>query len=194
MGAALPMALGMELAHPELARKIVAVEGDSTFLHSGMTGLLDLVYNGSTALVMILDNSITAMTGHQPNPASGSHLDNSQAPQVNLPNLCKALGVPRVRTVDPYDLKELENAVRQELEATELSVIVVERPCVLLPQVPKGRHSVNPEACRGCTLCTRIGCPALSFSDKKSSIVPELCVGCGVCQQLCNFGAINKEV
>jgi len=193
MGAALPMALGMEKVHPDMARKLVAVEGDSTFLHSGMTGLLDMVYNGSSAVVMILDNQITAMTGHQHNPASGSHMDLSPASRVDFIALCKALGVSLVRSVDAYDLVAVETTLKECLESEELAVIVVHRPCVLLPQPSMGLYFVETSNCRGCRLCTRVGCPALAFADQKATIVAELCVGCGLCAQLCSFGALQKE-
>ena len=193
MGASLPMMLGMEKAHPDMARKLVAVEGDSTFLHSGMTGLLDLVYNGSTGVVMILDNQITAMTGHQHNPASGSHMDRSPAPRVKFSDICHALGVSIVYEANANDLGGLESTLQRAMECTELVVIVVNGACALLPQPAKPSFHVDTKSCRGCRLCTKVGCPALAFSDHKASILPELCVGCGLCAQLCSFGALTKD-
>ena len=192
MGAALPMALGMEISHPEIARKLVAVHGDSTFLHSGMTGLLEMVYNNASSLVMILDNGITAMTGHQHNPASGKHIDNSQASQVDFEAICRALGVKRVREVDAYDLDTLNEAVKAELASEELSVIIVRRACALIVPRSTARYSVNTEKCVSCKMCMQLGCPALSMKDK-AEISPELCANCGVCTQVCKFQAIVKE-
>ena len=191
MGAAFPMALGMEKAHPEMARKLVAVNGDSTFLHTGIAGLIDMVYNGATSVAMILDNSITAMTGHQPNPASGAHMDRSPATKVNFAPICAALGVKRIREVDAYDLGALEETLKEELAAPELSVIIVHRACALIVREPHKPLHVDSAKCVGCTMCTKIGCPALSLEDKKAVITSDLCVGCNVCAQLCHFNAIS---
>lgn len=179
---------------PESAKKSVAVIGDSTFMHSGVTGLINIIYNKGVSTVIILDNSITGMTGHQDNPTTGRNLKGQPAPAVSLEKLCKAVGVNRVTVCDPYDLKKFKEVVTQELEAEEPSVIIARRPCILLPEVktfPALR--VDPERCKGCKMCMGIGCPAISFGDKKAFIDPTLCVGCDLCIQMCKFDAIEKK-
>ena len=174
--------------------KTVCVIGDSTFMHSGMTGLVNIAYNASNSVVIILDNSITGMTGHQQNPTTGYNIKGDPAAKVNLEKLCNSLGINRVRVVDPYNLSECEQAVKEELAADEPSVIISRRPCMLLKYVKaKPALSVDADKCRSCKSCMRLGCPALSFKDNKAVIDPTQCVGCGVCEQLCPFGAI-KEV
>ena len=169
----------------------VAVIGDSTFMHSGMTGLVNVAYNASCATVIILDNSITGMTGHQQNPTTGMNLKGDPASKVDLEAFCRAVGIRRVRVVDPYDLAETENAVREELAAKEPSVIISRRPCALLKYVKHpGPIEANWEKCRGCRACMKIGCPAISMKDGKAVIDNTLCTGCGVCTQLCKFGAL----
>ena len=181
-------ALGSESEH-----KTVAVIGDSTFMHSGMTGLANIAYNQSNSTVIILDNSITGMTGHQQNPTTGFNIKGDPAGKIDLEALCRAMGFRRVRVVDPYDLDECDRAVREELAADEPSVIISRRPCALLKYV---RHSaplrVNADKCVGCKSCMKIGCPALSFRDGKARVDGTLCVGCGVCAQLCKFGALES--
>ena len=178
----------------ESAKKSVAVIGDSTFMHSGITGLVDIVYNKGISTVLILDNSITGMTGHQQNPTTGKTLKGEPAPAVSLEKLCEAVGVKRVRVVDPYALDELKAAVTEELAAAEPSVIIARRPCILLPEVKTAPALfIDPEACKGCRQCMTIGCPSISFADKKASIDPTLCVGCELCTQMCKFGAILKK-
>ena len=182
-------------AGDEAAKRSVAVIGDSTFIHSGITGLINIVYNGSPATVLILDNSITGMTGHQQNPCTGLTLKNAPAPAVDLTALCHAVGVRRVRTVDPFDLAAVETALREETAADEPSVIIVKRPCALLKPVVAQRKppvTVERDACRRCRACMRIGCPAISFAREKGAVVDTpLCVGCGLCGQMCAFGAIR---
>ena len=182
-------------AGDETAKKSVAVIGDSTFMHSGITGLVNIVYNGSPATVLILDNSITGMTGHQQNPCTGLTLKNTPAPAVDLEALCRAVGVKRVRTVDPFDLAACEAALREETAAAEPSVIIVKRPCALLKSVVANRKPpvvIDSEKCRRCRACMKIGCPAISFSKEKGAVIDNtLCVGCGLCKQLCAFGAIT---
>lgn len=169
----------------------VGVIGDSTFIHSGMTGITDISYNMSNSTVIILDNSITGMTGHQQNPTTGKNLRGEPAGKVDLEALCKALGFNRVRVVDPYDLKAVEEAVTDELAAKEPSIIISRRPCVMIKgTVHKPPISVEEDKCVGCKQCMSIGCPAIAVKDKKAHIDPTLCIGCKVCSQMCKFGAI----
>ncbi|MBR4319751.1 MAG: 4Fe-4S binding protein, partial [Oscillospiraceae bacterium] len=171
----------------------VAVIGDSTFMHSGMTGLANIAYNGSNSTVIILDNSITGMTGHQQNPTTGYNIKGDPAGKIDLEALCHALGINRVRVVDPYNLEECEKAVKEELEADEPSVIISRRPCVLLKYVKaKKPVVVNKDKCRSCKRCMKLGCPSIHIgADGKAGIDNTLCVGCGVCEQLCPFDAIQ---
>lgn len=172
-------------------RNSVGVIGDSTFIHSGMTGITDISYNMSNSTVIILDNSITGMTGHQQNPTTGKNLRGEPAGKVDLEALCKALGFNRVRVVDPYDLKAVEVAVTEELAAKEPSIIISRRPCVMIKgTVHKPPISVDESKCVGCKQCMSIGCPAIAVKDKKAHIDPTLCIGCNVCSQMCKFGAI----
>ena len=176
------------------AHRTVAVIGDSTFMHSGMTGLVNIAYNDSNSTVIILDNSITGMTGHQDNPTTGRNLKGDPAAKVDLEALCRALGIRRVRVVDPYDLAACDRAVTEELAADEPSVIIARRPCALLKYVRhNGPLTVDADKCRGCGKCMQIGCPAISIADRKASIDNMLCTGCGVCSQLCSFGALGGE-
>lgn len=169
----------------------VGVIGDSTFIHSGMTGITDISYNMSNSTVIILDNSITGMTGHQQNPTTGKNLRGEPAGKVDLEALCKALGFNRVRVVDPYDLKAVEEAVTEELAAKEPSIIISRRPCVMIKgTVHKPPISVDEDKCVGCKQCMSIGCPAIAVKDKKAHVDPTLCIGCKVCSQMCKFGAI----
>ena len=169
----------------------VGVIGDSTFIHSGMTGITDISYNMSNSTVIILDNSITGMTGHQQNPTTGKNLRGEPAGKVDLEALCKALGFNRVRVVDPYDLRAVEEAVTEELAAKEPSIIISRRPCVMIKgTVHKPPISVDEDKCVGCKQCMSIGCPAIAVKDKKGHIDPTLCIGCKVCSQMCKFGAI----
>ena len=178
----------------ESAKKSVAVIGDSTFMHSGITGLIDIVYNKGISTVLILDNSITGMTGHQNNPTTGKTLKGEPAPAVSIEKLCEAVGVKRVRVVDPYALDDLKAALLVELEAQEPSVIILRRPCILLPEVKiSPALYVDHEKCKGCRQCMTIGCPSISFGDKKATIDPTLCVGCELCTQMCKFEAILKK-
>ena len=169
----------------------VGVIGDSTFMHSGMTGITDISYNMSNSTVIILDNSITGMTGHQQNPTTGKNLRGEPAGKVDLEALCRALGFNRVRVVDPYDLKAVEEAVTEELAAKEPSIIISRRPCVMIKgTVHKPPISVDESKCVGCKQCMSIGCPAIAVKDKKAHIDPTLCIGCKVCLQMCKFEAI----
>ena len=181
-------ALGADSEH-----RIVAVIGDSTFMHSGMTGLANIAYNQSNSTVIILDNSITGMTGHQQNPTTGYNIKGDPAGKIDLEALCRSMGFRRVRVVDPYDLGACDKAIKEELAADEPSVIISRRPCALLKYV---KHNaplrVNADKCVGCKACMRIGCPAISFKDGKSRVDNTLCVGCGVCSQLCKFDAFES--
>lgn len=180
----------------ESAKTSVAVIGDSTFLHSGITGLIDMTYNKGVSTVVIVDNSTTGMTGHQNNPANGLDIHGAPAPAVCLEDLCRAVGVNRVQVVDPGNLAETEAALREELAVPETSVIIARRPCALLRSVkPAPPFQVDAGRCIGCKLCMGIGCPAISMAEGKAQVDPTLCVGCGLCQGLCAKGAIlNGEV
>ncbi|MBQ7475008.1 MAG: indolepyruvate ferredoxin oxidoreductase subunit alpha [Clostridia bacterium] len=194
MGASVSGIHGFLKASPDAAKKTVAVIGDSTFIHSGVTGLINVAYNGSPAVVVILDNSITGMTGHQQNPTTGYDIKGDPAGKVDLEALCRAVGIDRVRVVDPYDLKACEEAVDEELAADGPSVIISRRPCVLLKYVKTNAPlAVRPDKCRSCRRCMGLGCPAISFKEGKARIDATLCVGCGVCEQLCPFGAIGGD-
>ena len=191
MGASVSGLHGFNAARKEAEGKSVAVIGDSTFMHSGMTGLVNVAYNATNSTVIILDNSITGMTGHQQNPTTGYNIKGEVAAKVDLEALCKALGINRVRVVDPYDLSECETAVKEELAAEEPSVIISRRPCVLLKSVKaKPSLTVDSDKCKKCKKCMKLGCPAISIKDGKISIDSTLCVGCGVCKQMCAFDAI----
>ncbi len=174
--------------------KTVAVIGDSTFMHSGVTGLINIAYNESNSTVIILDNSITGMTGHQQNPTTGFNLKGDPCAKIDLEALCHAVGIKRVRVVDPYDLKECDDVLKEELEIKEPSVIISRRPCALLKYVKHpGPISCDSSKCIGCKSCMQIGCPAISIVDKKAVIDNTLCTGCGVCGQLCKFGALGAK-
>ncbi len=194
MGASIGIAHGMDKIDSSLSRKTVAVIGDSTFMHSGLTGLLNVVYNGSTATVMILDNSITAMTGHQQNPATALTLKGDPAPALDLAGVCRALGVKRVREVDPFDLAAVESALKEELAAEEPSVIVAKRPCALLKTVERKPPLVIDAAkCVKCKQCLKLGCPAISLAAESMVIDHTLCTGCGLCEKVCKPGAIVRR-
>lgn len=192
MGASVSGLHGFNKALGNDAMKTCAVIGDSTFMHSGITGLVNIAYNDSHSLVIILDNSITGMTGHQQNPTTGYNIKGDPAAKIDLEALCRAVGIKRVRVVDPYDLKACDSAIKEELAADEPSVIISRRPCVLLKSVKaKPPVTIDTDKCRSCKMCMKIGCPAISMVDGKAHIDATLCVGCGVCEQLCAFGAIK---
>ena len=194
MGASVSGIHGFNRADPENAKHTVAVIGDSTFMHSGMTGLCNIVYNASASTVIILDNSITGMTGHQQNPTTGYNIKGDPAAKINLEELCRSLGVERVRVVDPYDLHACEAAVKEELTYDCPSVIISRRPCVLLKYVKTAPPlKIDRDACRSCRRCMKLGCPSISIKEGKARIDGTLCTGCGVCTQLCPFGAIGRD-
>ena len=193
MGASISATHGFNKAlGAEGERRTVAVIGDSTFMHSGMTGLANIAYNQSNSTVVILDNSITGMTGHQQNPTTGYDIKGDPAGKIDLEALCRAMGFSRVVVVDPYDLAECDRVVKEELAAAEPSVIISRRPCALLKYVKRNPPlKVEKDKCVGCKSCMRLGCPAISIRDGKAVIDTTLCVGCGVCQQMCKFDALQ---
>ena len=177
----------------ENANHTVAVIGDSTFMHSGVTGLINIAYNESTSTVIILDNSITGMTGHQQNPTTGFNLKGDPCTKIDLEALCHAVGIRRVQVVDPYDLAACDKAIKEELAANEPSVIISRRPCALLKYVKHpGPIEAKPEKCVGCKACMKLGCPAISVMGGKVQIDNTLCTGCGLCRQLCRKGALGE--
>ena len=193
MGASVSAAHGMEkAAGRDFAKKTVAVLGDSTFIHSGITGLIDIVYNKGTSTVIILDNSITGMTGHQQNPSTGFTIRNEPTRQVDLVKLAEAVGVDRVKVVDPCDLDLLEKVVKEEVAADEPSVIIAQRPCALLKKAGYSGTFVINDKCKNCKMCMKLGCPAISITENGPKINDTLCVGCGLCPNVCKFGAIEK--
>lgn len=192
MGASIGCAIGMEKARgKDFARKLVAVIGDSTFFHSGITGLVDMVYNGATSTVMILDNSTTGMTGHQDHPATGKNIKGDIAHAIDIPGLVKSIGVKNVRVVDPFDLKALEQILKEETAREEVSVIITKRPCALLDK----KNTMPPykitDKCKECGMCLKLGCPAIEKTEKGIVINETLCNGCGLCKNVCAFGAIE---
>ncbi len=194
MGASVSAAHGMAKARgKEFNRKLVSVIGDSTFMHSGITGLIDIVYNKGVSTVIILDNSITGMTGHQENPTTGYTIRGEETKGVNLLTLCKAVGVDSVRVCDPFNLKEFEKVVKEETEKDEPSVIIAQRPCALLKRVKYTGHCEINDKCRKCKLCMKLGCPAISENGGTVKIDMTQCNGCGLCINVCPFGAIEKK-
>ncbi|MDR3685570.1 MAG: thiamine pyrophosphate-dependent enzyme [Coriobacteriia bacterium] len=192
MGASIGMAHGAELIGGFEGRPVVAVIGDSTFAHSGITGLMNTVYNGGVGTIAILDNRITAMTGHQGNPMNGITLQERPSHEVDLVGLVKALGVNRVRVVDPQDVDACVAAIAEETAANELSVIVFRAPCALLIKTKEDPYAVDEDACTKCGICIKLGCPAIGKDEQTSRayIDTSVCVGCGQCVQVCKYNAI----
>ncbi len=193
MGASVSALHGRNMARPDEAKKSVAVIGDSTFIHSGITGLINIAYNQSNSKVIVLDNSITGMTGHQQNPTTGKRINGDPTTAVDLEALAKAVGIERVLVVDPYDIPGTKEKIAAELEVEAPSLIISRRPCALLKNV---KHNpplhVDADKCTGCKACLKIGCPAISIKDKKSVIDFTQCVGCGMCKPYCKFDAIKE--
>ena len=194
MGASVSAAHGMAKARGiEFNKKLVSVIGDSTFMHSGITGLVDIVYNKGANTVIILDNSITGMTGHQDNPTTGYTIRGEETKQVNLLTLCKAIGVENVKVCDPFNLKEFEKVVKEETEKDEPSVIIAQRPCALLKRVKYTGHCEISDKCKKCKACMKLGCPAISVVDGTVKIDATQCNGCSLCINVCPFDAIVKK-
>ena len=194
MGASVSAAHGMAKARgTEFNKKLVSVIGDSTFMHSGITGLVDIVYNKGNNTVIILDNSITGMTGHQDNPTTGFTIRGEETKQVNLVSLCRAVGIEHIAVCDPFDVKEFERVVKQEVEREAPSVIIAQRPCALLKSVKYTGHCKITENCRNCKMCMKLGCPAITVKNGSVIIDETQCNGCGLCTNVCPFSAIVKE-
>jgi indolepyruvate ferredoxin oxidoreductase alpha subunit len=193
MGASITVGSG--IAHSDASHDVVCTIGDSTFLHTGIQGLMNAVYNGANMTVVILDNRITAMTGHQPNPNTGVTATGVETPPVSLEAICRACGVTFVETVDPYDMTGILRVLEEAKKKKGVRVIIAKQMCVIVARragVKRGRYAVNPELCTGCGTCVRFGCPAIEFADEKARI-NDLCSGCAVCARLCPVGAISRE-
>lgn len=193
MGASLGVGQGFEHARgKEYAKDVVSVIGDSTFVHSGITGLINAVYNQTNTTLIILDNSTTGMTGHQDHPATGITLKGEKTKKLLLDNVIKACGVEDLQIVDAYDMVSIENAVKSACEYNGVSVIIAQRPCVLKIKMAEPVYKIDN--CRNCGMCMKIGCPAISKAGNRVVINPVQCVGCGLCEQMCKFGCITQEV
>jgi indolepyruvate ferredoxin oxidoreductase alpha subunit len=193
MGASITVASG--IAHSGEPRDVICTIGDSTFLHTGIQGLINAVYNGANMTVVILDNRITAMTGHQPNPNTGLTACGIETPPVSIDAICRACGVNFVETIDPYDITGMVNTLENAKKRKGVKVIIAKQICVITARrtgVKRGKYSVDREICTGCGTCTRFGCPAIEFHDDTAEI-NELCSGCGGCEQLCPVGGIVRE-
>ncbi|MBP2134158.1 indolepyruvate ferredoxin oxidoreductase alpha subunit [Methanomicrobium sp. W14] len=193
MGASITVGSG--ISHSGDESDVVCTIGDSTFLHTGIQGLLNAVYNGANMTVVILDNRITAMTGHQPNPNTGLTAKGETSPSISLETICRACGASFVETINPYDLTSMLNTFKSAKSTKGVKVVISRQPCVIASRkqgIKRRHYTVNPDACIGCRACVRFGCPAIEFRDEKSSI-NELCSGCGVCSDICPKGAIIPE-
>jgi indolepyruvate ferredoxin oxidoreductase alpha subunit len=190
MGASIGLSHGFDKANPENSKKTVSVIGDSTFVHSGITGLINAVYNQGKSTIIILDNSITGMTGHQDNPTTGKTIRGEHTYQLNLKELCEACGASSVRVVDSYNIDEVKKVIKEELERPSVSVVIARRPCALLIKKHAPYQKILQDKCKNCGMCLAIGCPAIEKRSDGMPINKELCVGCKVCNQMCKFGAI----
>ena len=194
MGASVSAAFGMAKARgKEFNKKLVSVIGDSTFIHSGITGLIDMVYNKGSNTVIILDNSITGMTGHQDNPTTGKTIRGEETKQVDLIKLGQAIGIEHIVVADPFDVKNFEKVVKEEVERDDVSLIIAQRPCALLKKVKYTGHCTITDACKKCKQCMKLGCPAISIKNDAVVIDQSQCNGCGLCVGVCPFKAIVKE-
>lgn len=191
MGASVGMAVGADKADPEAHKRTVAVIGDSTFIHSGITGLIDAVYNKANVTVIVLDNRTTGMTGHQNNPANGKTIKNEETFMLDLAKLSETVGADSVRVVDPYDVKLFESVVKEEVNRKGVSVIISKRPCVLLAKRQYKGFEIDGEACKNCKACLKLGCPAIASGANGMRIDSSLCTECGLCKIICKFGAIK---
>lgn len=193
MGASISSLHGMEKAKgKEYIKNWVAVIGDSTFLHTGVNSLMNMVYNQATGTVLILDNSTTGMTGHQDHAATGKTLQGDPTYAINIPNLCRAIGVPNVQEINAFDIEALEKAIKEEVAKDEVSVIITKTPCVLLDKRPKPLYAADPEKCKKCGMCMKPGCSAMTRNEDGTIRIDDtMCTGCGLCESLCKFGAIE---
>lgn len=193
MGASISSLHGMEKAKgKEYIKNWVAVIGDSTFLHTGVNSLMNMVYNQATGTVLILDNSTTGMTGHQDHAATGKTLQGDPTYAIDIPNLCRAIGVPNVQEINAFDIETLEKAIKEEVAKDEVSVIITKTPCVLLDKRPKPLYAADPEKCKKCGMCMKPGCPAMTRNEDGTIRIDDtMCTGCGLCESLCKFGAIE---
>ena len=193
MGASVSSLHGRNKVRPESANRSVAILGDSTFIHSGITGLINIAYNQTNSKVIVLDNSITGMTGHQQNPTTGKRINGDPTAAVDLEALAHACGIERVLVVDPYDIPATKTAIAAELEVEAASLIISRRPCALLKGIKHNPpFTVDADKCVGCKACMKIGCPAISMKDGKSTIDFTQCVGCGMCKPYCRVDAIKE--
>jgi indolepyruvate ferredoxin oxidoreductase alpha subunit len=191
MGASIGMCEGMRAVLREAGKKVVSVIGDSTFVHSGITGLIDVVYNDGSDLTVILDNETTAMTGHQDHPGTGITLKGKKTHRLDLTKLCHAVGIKRVFEVNPYDFNALLRVLKTELAQNEPSVVIARAPCRLKERQPLGPvHVIDMAKCKACNLCLKLGCPAIERDGEIFRIDPAFCVGCGLCSEICNLHAI----
>ena len=199
MGGGISNAYGFEKSGEK--RPIVGIVGDSTFFHSGITGLINMVYNKSKGTIIISDNRITAMTGHQHNPGTGQTLMGEETVAIDLTQLCKGIGVKRIRNINPYNIEETTKVIKEETEADELSVIIAKFPCMLTGVKITKRYQVDSDKCKACGQCFKLGCPAILRGEPiegtkryQAKIDPVLCVGCGMCSQVCKFNAMKETV
>lgn len=191
MGASIPFLEGIQKNH---SGKMVAVIGDSTFIHSGITGLISAVYNKARGVVVILDNRTTAMTGNQPNPAIGMTAQGEKTGELDLAALARACGAASVDTVNPYEIKTIETLIQRRLQEPGLSAVICRAPCRLLERLRKPSPRVNAEKCKRCGICVGIDCPALIRDEQKTIIIDSaICTGCGICVQSCPFGALEYD-